>query len=90
MSPPLALTIQEAAQLARTAGMLEFAQGLGFDLADTFAGHAKLLTDLFEGVVSVHPDAETHTQDPLFARGQRGQNPRGGFAQIALDRRIDG
>ena len=39
------LDIKEAAQLFRTAGVAQFAQRLGFYLADAFAGHIELLAD---------------------------------------------
>src|ERR1700722_4680117 len=38
----IASTIQEAAQLPRAARVLQFAERLGFDLADAFAGDAEL------------------------------------------------
>ena len=51
--------------------MLQLAQRLGLDLADTFAGHAELLADFFQRVVGVHADAKPHAQHPFFARRQR-------------------
>ena len=74
------LLVEKAAHLAAAARVLELAQGLGFDLADAFAGDAELLADFLKRVVGVHADAEAHAQDALFARGERGQNARGGFA----------
>ena len=59
---------------------------LGFDLADTFAGHTKLLTHLFERVIGVHTDTKTHAKHPLFARRQRRQHAGGGFFQVFLNR----
>src|SRR5579863_5779321 len=67
---PRPSTVQEAAQLAAAARVLELAQGLGLDLADALAGDGELLTDLFQGVVGVHADAEAHAQDALLARGE--------------------
>src|ERR1700676_2449034 len=81
--------IEKAAQLSRAAWVLQFAQGFGLDLADALAGHRELLADLFERVVGVHADAETHAQDALLARGQRGEDARRRLAQIGLDRRIE-
>ncbi len=69
--------------------MLQLPQRLGFDLPDTLSGHRELLADFFQGVVGVHADAEAHAEHAFFARRQRGQHPRGGFAQVGLDRRID-
>ena len=42
--------------------MAEFAQGLGFDLADTFTSDIELLAHFFQGMVGVHLDAEAHAQ----------------------------
>src|SRR5208282_170777 len=67
--------VEEAPELPAPAWVLEFAQRLGFDLADALAGHRELLADLFERVVRVHADSEAHAQDPLLARGQGRQNP---------------
>src|SRR5687767_12547398 len=77
--------VEEAAQHARAARMLELAQRLGLDLANALAGHRELLADLFQRVVGVHADAEAHAQHALFARRQRRQHARGALAQIALN-----
>ena len=42
---------QIIAQVAAAGGMAQFAQGLGFDLADALAGDLEILADLFQGVV---------------------------------------
>src|SRR5260370_1280691 len=81
--------MEEAAQLARAAWVLELAERLGLDLTDALAGHRELLADLLERVVRIHADAETHAQHALFARGERGENPRRRLAQIGLDRRVE-
>ncbi len=57
-------------QLPRPRRMLQLAQCLGFDLANTFARHAELLADFFQRVVGVHADAEAHAQHAFLARGQ--------------------
>ena len=41
-------------------------------------------------MIGVHADTETHAQDPFLARRQRGQHPSRGFAQVALDGRVQG
>src|SRR5665213_1147958 len=69
--------------------MLQLPQRLGLDLPNTFSRHAELLPNLFQSMVGVHADTKTHAQHAFFARGQRGQNPRGGFAQVGLDRGVD-
>jgi hypothetical protein len=44
-------SIHEGLQLAAAAGMTQFAQGLGLDLADTLAGDLEGLPNLFESVL---------------------------------------
>src|SRR5499427_638609 len=83
------LIIQKAAQLAAAARVLELAQRFGLVLSDALARHRELLADLFQRVVGIHPDAEAHAQHALFARRQRCQDARGGFAQIGLNRGVD-
>ncbi len=68
MTISLALIIQEAAQLTRARGVLQLAEGFGFDLADAFAGYAELLANFFQRVVGVHADTKAHAQDAFFAR----------------------
>ena len=64
--------VQEAAELAGAAGVFEFAQGLGLDLADAFAGDRELLAHFLQRVIGVHADAEAHAQDPFLAGRQAG------------------
>lgn len=81
----LSLSIQKAPQLSRTAGVLELAKRLGFDLANPLAGDVELLPNLLQRVIGIHPDPETHAQNALFPRCQGRQNPRGRFPQIGMD-----
>src|SRR6516162_4899991 len=69
--------------------MPQFPQRLSLDLADALARHRELVPNLFERLVVVHADAEAHAHDALFARRQRGERQRGGFAQVRLDRGVD-
>src|SRR5712672_3134938 len=85
LCPVMILVIQEAPQLPRPRRMLQLPQRLRFDLPDTLSGHRELLADFFQRVVGVHADAKAHAEHAFFAWGQRGQNARGGFAQIGLD-----
>src|SRR6185437_2832995 len=80
---------EEASELAGAARMLELPQRFGLDLANALARHRELLTDLFEGVVGVHADAEAHAQDALLARGERGKDAGRRLAQISLDSRVE-
>ncbi len=70
--------------------MLQFAERLGFDLADSFAGHRELLADFFQRVIRVHTDAEAHAQHAFLTRRERGEHARRRFAQVRLDRGVDG
>ena len=82
------LLIQKRTQFARTARMFELAQSFRLDLTNAFTGDVKLLADLFQRMVGVHTDAETHPQNAFLARRQRRQNPRAGFFQVGMDRGI--
>src|SRR5471032_638956 len=81
--------VEEAAQHPGAARVLQLAQCLGLDLADTFAGYRELLADLFERVVGVHADAEAHAQHALLARRKSCKNARRALAKVALDRGLE-
>ena len=83
-----AVGVHEAAQFVGTAGVTQFAQGLGFDLADAFAGDVELLADFLQRMVRIHFDAEAHTQHLGFARGERVENFLGDPAQAGEHRCI--
>src|SRR6056297_3996308 len=80
--------IQETPQLPRPRRMLQLPQRLRLDLPDPLAGHRKLLADLFESVVGVHPDPEAHAQHTFLARRERRQNPRRRLLQVLLNGRV--
>ena len=44
-------------------GMPQTRNRLGFNLADPFAGHIKIKTDLLEGIFSLLINSKTHFQD---------------------------
>jgi hypothetical protein len=52
--------VEKTPELAASARMLELTQRFGLDLPDALPGHRKLLANLFQSVVGVHADAETH------------------------------
>ena len=58
--------------------MLQFSQSLGLNLTNTLARNVKLLSDLFQRMIGIHTDTETHTQNTFLTRRQRRQNPRAG------------
>src|SRR5436190_24382954 len=65
--------------------MLELAQRLGLDLADALTRDRELLADLFQRVVGIHADAETHAENALLARCDGSEHAGGGLAQVRLD-----
>src|SRR5712671_1837827 len=65
---------EKAAQFARVVRVLKLAERLGLDLPDSFAGYRELLSDLFQGMITIYPDAKAHPQDALLARRQAGQH----------------
>src|SRR5947208_17134706 len=82
--------IQKAAEFSRAARVFELSQRFRLDLAYPLASHRELLTNFFERVVGVHTNSETHSEHPLLARRQRGQDAGRGLAQIGLDRGSEG
>ena len=64
------LLVEEAAHFPASAWMLQLAQGLCLDLANTLAGNAELLANFLERVIGVHADAKTHTQNAFFTRSK--------------------
>ena len=71
-----------------TRRVAQFAQGLGFDLADAFAGYVELFSHFFQGVVGVHVDAEAHSQYFRFPGGEAAEDVLGRFPQAFVDGRI--
>src|SRR5260370_31542557 len=77
--------VDERLQLAAAAGVAQLAEGLGFDLADAFAGDLEGLADLFELVFGSVLAAETHLDDALFSRSEGPKYLRGGLLQVDRD-----
>ena len=63
-------------QLADARRVTHLAQGLGFDLADAFAGDFELLADFFERAGVAVDQAEAQFQNFAFALGQAGRARR--------------
>src|SRR5882724_715994 len=80
--------IHKRPQLPRTARMPQFAQCLGFNLADTFASNCEALPDFFQSVFAAVFQAEAHFDDFLFARSQRAQDLSGLVFQVDVDHRF--
>lgn len=77
--------VEECAQAVAAAGVAEFAQRLGFNLADAFARNGEVLADLFQSVLAAILQAEAHFDDLLFAWRQRFQDFRGLLAEVEID-----
>jgi hypothetical protein len=60
--------IEKAAELVRVLRVLKLAERLGLDLPDSLAGYRELVSDLFQGMIAPHADAEAHAHDALLAR----------------------
>ena len=80
--------LHETLEPFTAAWMTEFAQSLGFDLADALAGYGKFLPYFFQGVIGLLADAEAHAQDLFFARGQSRQHFAGLLLQVDVDHRV--
>ena len=82
--------IEKTSEQTRARGVFKFPQGLGLYLTDALARHAKVLTDLLEGVVSALVDPEPEPKDSLLPRSQGGEHlPRLG-PKVARDDRFGG
>ena len=56
-------SIQEPNQLRAAAGLLELANGFGFDLADALAGHFEDVAHFFQRVAVAVPQAVAELDD---------------------------
>ena len=72
LSPPAAIHVdlQIVAQLAAAAGVAQAAEGLGLDLANTLARHAKLLAHFFQRIAIAIHQPKAQLQDAHLTRGQ--------------------
>lgn len=57
--PDLSLQVQKTFQMMLIGWVAKLAQGLGFDLPDTFTSYGELIADLFQGVVLHLIDTES-------------------------------
>ena len=46
--------------------MAQLLDGAGLDLTNPLASHVESAPDLFQGVLVVDPEAESHSEHPLF------------------------
>src|SRR5579862_7571667 len=65
--------------------MTQFAQRLGFDLANSLPGYLERLPNLFQRVLRAVFETEAHLDDALFARREGAQHLRGVLLEIDAD-----
>src|SRR5215831_220406 len=82
------LVFQKAPQMVTAAGMLEFAESLGFDLSDTLTRHPKNLAHFLECMGYLIPQTKAHTQNTLFLRAQGMEHLVYLIAQVTVDHRL--
>src|SRR5579871_5374166 len=70
--------------------MAQFAQGLGFDLANAFAGHTERLANLLERPLRAVLDSKTHPDDLLFPRTERSQHVGSPLLSVYVEERLRG
>jgi len=68
--------------------MAELAQRFRFNLSDAFPGHCKILSHLFQRVIGLFSDSETHPQYLLLPGSEGGQGLSGLFTEVEIDDRI--
>src|SRR5512146_3320720 len=66
--------LDKAVKLADPRRMPHLTQGLGFDLAEAFAGDAELLADLFQGAVIAIPQSKSQFEHLALALRQAAQD----------------
>ena len=79
---------EEGPEGAATVALAQLADRLGFDLADTLSGQVEDLSDLLEGVVVAHADAEAEPDHPCLAGREGVQDTVGLFAHQDAGRRL--
>ena len=80
--------LQESAQAVTTAGMPQFAQCFGLDLADALARDREVLAYFFERVLAAVFQAKPHFDDFFFARREGLEYLCGLLAQVQIDYRF--
>ena len=65
--------------------MPQLPQSLGFNLADTLAGDAKVLAHFFQRSFGPVFEAESHSYHAFLARSQRIQSLPGDFFEVDTD-----
>ena len=81
-------TIEERPQFVAPAGVAQFSERLGLDLADAFPRYREVLADLFESVLTAVLQTEAHLDDLLLTRGEGLQDFGGLLPQVEIDDRF--
>src|SRR4051812_46343240 len=78
-------SVEEGTESPAAARMSQFAQRLGFNLADAFASDREVLANLFQCVFSPVFKAESHLDYAFLTWGERIQDLFGHFLQVDID-----
>ena len=76
--------------MVATARVLEFAEGLGFDLPDTLTRYPKNLPHFLECMGRLIPQTKAHTQNTLFLWAQGIEHAVNLLPQVTVDHRFQG
>ena len=76
--------VYKVSQAPCVTGMAELAQGLGFDLANSFSRYTKLATDLVQRVGATVFETESKLNDASLPRTERHENGGNFFLQYLL------
>ena len=71
------------------ARVTKFPQGFGLDLTNPLARHVELFTYFLKGMVSIHIDTKTHSQNFGFSRCQTTKHLSGRFFQSFVGSQFD-
>src|SRR5262245_30865321 len=82
--------IEESSESPAPAGVTQLPKRLCFDLADTFAGHGKVLSDFFECMFRSILKTKAHLDHAFLARHQCIEHLFRHFLQVDIDHRIGG
>src|SRR5215472_2818774 len=78
-------TFQKRADVAGARRVAQFAQRLGLNLTNAFAGYGEHLPDFFEGALISVLKPETHADDTFLARAELLQHTGHRFPQAESD-----
>ena len=82
--------VKKCPELERARGMAQFAQGLGFDLANALAGDGERPANLLQRALRAVLQTKAHLDHLLFTRAEGVQHVRGLFLQVHVDGGLGG